>query len=34
MRSAAETEKNVESASLAQAFARKVFPVPGGYPFC
>ena len=25
-----ETEKNVPSASVAQAFARKVFPVPGG----
>ena len=24
-------EKNVPSASVAQAFARKVFPVPGGY---
>jgi hypothetical protein len=25
-----ETEKNVPSASVAQAFAKKVFPVPGG----
>jgi hypothetical protein len=25
-----ETEKNVPSASVAQAFARKVLPVPGG----
>ncbi len=31
IRSAAETEKKVESASLAHALARKVFPVPGGY---
>jgi hypothetical protein len=25
-----ETEKNVPSASVAQAFAKNVFPVPGG----
>jgi hypothetical protein len=25
-----DTEKNVPSASVAQAFAKKVFPVPGG----
>lgn len=30
VRSAEETEKNVESAYVAQALARKVFPVPGG----
>lgn len=30
IRSEDETEKNVPSASVAHAFARKVFPVPGG----
>jgi len=30
VRSAADTEKNVASACVAQAFAKKVFPVPGG----
>lgn len=30
VRSAEETEKKVELASVAQAFARKVLPVPGG----
>jgi len=29
--SAEETVKNVASASVAQALARKVLPVPGGY---
>jgi hypothetical protein len=30
IRSDDDTEKNVPSASVAQAFARKVLPVPGG----
>ena len=30
IKSEEDTEKNVPSASVAQAFARKVFPVPGG----
>jgi hypothetical protein len=30
VKSAEETEKKVLSASVAQALARKVFPVPGG----
>ena len=30
IRSEEETEKNVPSASVAQAFAKKVLPVPGG----
>ena len=30
IKSADETEKNVPSASVAQAFARNVLPVPGG----
>jgi len=30
IKSAEETEKNVPSVSVAQALARKVFPVPGG----
>jgi hypothetical protein len=30
MRSEDETEKKVPSASVAQALAKKVFPVPGG----
>jgi len=33
MRSAEDTEKKVPSASVAQAFAKYVFPVPGGYLF-
>ena len=31
IRSAEDTEKNVPSASVAHAFAKNVFPVPGGY---
>lgn len=30
IKSEEETEKNVPSASVAQAFAKKVLPVPGG----
>lgn len=31
IKSADDTEKKVPSASVAQAFAKNVFPVPGGY---
>jgi hypothetical protein len=31
IKSADETEKKVPSASVAQALAKNVFPVPGGY---
>jgi hypothetical protein len=31
IKSEEETEKNVPSHSVAQAFAKNVFPVPGGF---